>query len=125
MVSVCTVLLKGFERMNKRPNIIFIMTDQQRYDAMGKVNPLVQTPNLDMLANDSVFFTHGYCANPSCVPSRAAIMTGKYPSECQVPAFISKLPDSETTFMSRLQKLGYYTAVVGKQHFAGSAIERG
>ena len=111
--------------MNKRPNIIFIMTDQQRYDAMGKVNPLVQTPNLDMLANDSVFFTHGYCANPSCVPSRAAIMTGKYPSECQVPAFISKLPDSETTFMSRLQKLGYYTAVVGKQHFAGSAIERG
>ena len=52
-------------------------------------------------------------------------MTGKYPSECQVPAFISKLPDSETTFMSRLQKLGYYTAVVGKQHFAGSAIERG
>lgn len=111
--------------MEKRPNIIFIMTDQQRYDAIGKVNPIVHTPNLDRLSEDSIFFTNAYCVNPSCVPSRAAIMTGKYPSECQVPAFISKLPDSETTFMTRLQKLGYYTAVVGKQHFAGSTINKG
>ena len=111
--------------MGNRPNIIFLMTDQQRFDAMGKVNPVVQTPNLDRLAGESVFFTNGYCTNPSCVPSRAAIMTGKYPSECQVPAFISKLPESETTFMTRLQRLGYYTAVVGKQHFAGSTISRG
>lgn len=111
--------------MQKRPNIIFIMTDQQRYDAMGKVNPIVQTPNLDQLAKESVFFTNGYCTNPSCVPSRAAIMTGKYPSECQVPAFISKLPDHEVTFMSRLRELGYYTAVIGKQHFAGSTVEKG
>lgn len=50
--------------MNKRPNIIFIMTDQQRYDAMGKVNPLVQTPNLDMLANDSVFLPMAIVPTP-------------------------------------------------------------
>ena len=82
--------------MKKRPNIIFIMTDQQRYDTMGCVNSKIITPNLDKLAADSVFFEHGYCSNPSCVPSRAAIMTGKYPSQCEVPAYISCLPKIRT-----------------------------
>ena len=111
--------------MKKRPNIIFIMTDQQRYDTMGCVNSKIITPNLDKLAADSVFFEHGYCSNPSCVPSRAAIMTGKYPSQCEVPAYISCLPETEKTFMKRMKENGYYTAVVGKQHFAGSKIDKG
>ena len=111
--------------MKKRPNIIFIMTDQQRYDTMGCVNSKIITPNLDKLAADSVFFEHGYCSNPSCVPSRAAIMTGKYPSQCEVPAYISCLPETEKTFMKRMKENGYYTAVVGKQHFAGSRIDKG
>ena len=111
--------------MKKRPNIIFIMTDQQRYDTMGCVNSKIITPNLDKLAADSVFFEHSYCSNPSCVPSRAAIMTGKYPSQCEVPAYISCLPETEKTFMKRMKENGYYTAVVGKQHFAGSKIDKG
>ena len=111
--------------MKKRPNIIFIMTDQQRYDTMGCVNPKVITPNLDKLIENSVFFENGRCSNPSCVPSRAGIMTGKFPSQCQVPAYISYLPDTEKTFMKRLKENGYYTAVVGKQHFAGSKIDKG
>lgn len=111
--------------MKKRPNIIFLMTDQQRYDALGCVNPKIITPNLDSLIGDSVFFENGYCSNPSCVPSRAAIMTGKYPSQCQVPAYISYLPTEEKTFMKRLQENGYYTAVIGKQHFAQSQIDKG
>ena len=111
--------------MKKRPNIIFIMTDQQRYDTMGCVNPKVITPNLDKLIENSVFFENGRCSNPSCVPSRAGIMTGKFPSQCQVPAYISYLPDTEKTFMKRLKENGYYTAVVGKQHFAESTIDNG
>ena len=111
--------------MKKRPNIIFIMTDQQRYDTMGCVNPKVITPNLDKLIENSVFFENGRCSNPSCVPSRAGIMTGKFPSQCQVPAYISYLPDTEKTFMKRMKENGYYTAVVGKQHFAGSKIDKG
>lgn len=111
--------------MKKRPNIIFIMTDQQRYDTMGCVNPKVITPNLDKLIENSVFFENGRCSNPSCVPSRAGIMTGKFPSQCQVPAYISYLPDTEKTFMKRLKENGYYTAVVGKQHFAESTIDKG
>lgn len=52
-------------------------------------------------------------------------MTGKFPSQCQVPAYISYLPDTEKTFMKRLKENGYYTAVVGKQHFAESTIDKG
>lgn len=109
----------------KRPNILFIMTDQQRFDTFGRNNSVIKTPNLDSLIEDSVFFENARCSNPSCVPSRAGIMTGKMPSECACPAYITDLPQSETTFMSRLQDAGYHTAVIGKQHFANSKIEKG
>ncbi|KAF4323104.1 hypothetical protein G195_003892 [Phytophthora kernoviae 00238/432] len=97
----------------------------QRNDTFSCINPEVHTPHLDALIQDSVFFSNARSANPSCVPSRAAIMTGKFPSECQCPSYITQLPADETTFMTRLQEAGYHTAVVGKQHFAGSQIRRG
>lgn len=111
--------------IKRRPNILFIMTDQQRYDTLSRVNSEIKTPYLDALSRDSVFFKNAYCSNPSCVPSRAAIMTGKFPSECKCPTFITKLPVEEKTFMTRLQEAGYHTAVIGKQHFAGSLIKKG
>ncbi len=110
---------------SNKPNILFLMTDQQRNDTFSCINPEVVTPHMDQLIADSVFFSNARCANPSCVPSRAAIMTGKFPSECECPTFITHLPAHETTFMSRLQEAGYHTAVIGKQHFAGSPIKRG
>ncbi len=111
--------------MKKRPNLLFLMTDEQRYDALGYVNPQVHTPNLDALAKESVCFTRAYTANPSCIPARAAIFTGRYPSQCGVPGYMSCLPKKETTFMKLLREGGYYTAVIGKQHFWKSEIERG
>ncbi|WP_073339457.1 sulfatase-like hydrolase/transferase [Clostridium grantii] len=110
---------------NNRPNIIFLMTDQQRYDTFSCVNDEIKTPFLDELIEDSVHFKNAYCSNPSCVPSRAAIVTGKFPSECKCPNYIDKLPITEKTFMTRLQEAGYHTAVIGKQHFAGSEIKKG
>lgn len=110
----------------KKTNILFIMTDQQRFDTFSMNHPVVKTPNLDRLISDSVFFHNAYCSNPSCVPSRAAIMTGKMPSECLCPAYITQLPIEEVTFMKRLRdEGGYHTAVIGKQHFAGSKIDKG
>ena len=67
--------------MKKRPNILLIMTDEQRFDAVGYRNPEVHTPNLDRLAQESVRFTNAYATNPSCIPARAAIFTGRYPSK--------------------------------------------
>ncbi len=109
----------------KRPNILFLMTDEQRHDTFSFNNSVMKTPNLDVLIKESVFFDNAYCSNPSCVPSRAAIVTGKFPTQCACPTFITKLPKEETTYMAKLQEVGYYTAVVGKQHFAHSEIYRG
>jgi arylsulfatase len=107
------------------PNILFIMTDEQRFDCLGSVNHVVKTPHLDALAREAVTFTRAYTTNPSCVPARAAMITGRYPSKCGVPTYITYLPPSETTFTSLLQKHGYYTAVVGKQHFGDTSIDQG
>lgn len=109
----------------KRPNILFLMTDEHRFDSVGYTNPVVKTPNLDRLARESVVFENAYSTSPSCVPARAAIYTGRYPSQCGAPTYITYLPGSETTFMSRLQKAGYYTAAIGKQHFGETDIRHG
>ncbi|MBT3378182.1 MAG: sulfatase-like hydrolase/transferase [Lentisphaerae bacterium] len=109
----------------RQPNILFLMTDEQRFDALGAVNPAVHTPNLDALAADGVLFTRAYTPNPSCVPARAAILTGKYPHQCACPTYITHLPTHETTFMSRLQEAGYHTAHIGKLHVGPSEIELG
>jgi arylsulfatase len=108
-----------------RPNILFIMTDEQRFDTLGVVNPAVRTPVLDQLAEEGILFTRAYTTNPSCVPARAAINTGRYPSKCGAPTYITHLPSSEVTFTSLLQQQGYHTAVLGKQHFGDSLIDQG
>lgn len=111
--------------MNKKPNIVFFMTDEQRFDAVGYANAQVHTPNLDRLAAQSVRFDNAYTPNPSCIPARASIFTGRYPSQCGAPCYITPLAKGETTFMKLLQQGGYYTAVIGKQHFWTSEVERG
>ena len=113
------------ENRRSRPDILFLMTDEQKLDTFGYNNPVVKTPCLDALIKDSIFFTNAYCSNPSCIPSRAAIATGKYPTVCRCPTYISRLPEEETTFMTGLQEAGYWTASVGKQHFAHSRIAHG
>ena len=109
----------------ERPNILFLMSGEQRFDHLCSVNSVLKTPHLDRLAEDGVLFSRAYTPNPSCVPARAGIFTGKYPHQCSSPTFITYLPAHEKTFMSYLQEAGYYTAVIGKQHFGGSEIEHG
>ena len=66
--------------MNRKPNLLFIFTDQQRADTLGCYgNRLVQTPNLDRLAGESVLFENAYVTQPVCTPARSSIMTGLYP----------------------------------------------
>lgn len=110
---------------SRKPNILFLMTDEQRFDEIGYANSAVKTPNLDALARESVVFTRAYTSNPSCVPARAAIYAGKYPSQCSAPTFVTYLPVTETTFMKYLQDAGCHTAIVGKQHFGKTDIYRG
>lgn len=98
-----------------QPNIIFILTDHFRRDAIGK-----STPNLNKLADRGVLFTNAYSAAPLCQPARACIITGMYPSQhgiCgnQTPPIKNELRDD--TFMRRLQEAGYYTSLIGKHHY--------
>jgi choline-sulfatase len=98
-----------------KPNIILILTDHFRRDALGN-----HTPNLMRLTYDGVRFANAYCASPLCQPSRISITTGMYPSQTgicgnQSDPLQSNLRDD--TFMNHLQKTGYYTAMIGKHHY--------
>ena len=68
-------------KMTTPPNIIFIQTDQHRYDCIaGHGHPLVRTPNLDRLIREGATFSHAFCASPVCRPARASLMTGVWPT---------------------------------------------
>ncbi len=103
------------------PDIIFLMTDQQRGDALGRLNPHIQTPGLDRLAREGVIFRQAACQSPSCVPSRNSLMFGLNPSQLGVRSNGShSIGDSRMPCdprPARLQKAGYQTAGFGKTHW--------
>lgn len=104
----------------KRPNIIFIMDDQHRWDALGKVNPLVITPTLDHLANSGVFYQQAVCQAPMCTPSRNSMMFGLYPNQIGVFRNGEGIPDSilpSKTMAQYFKDAGYETAGFGKTHW--------
>ena len=68
----------------QRPNVVFIFSDQQHYQAMGFVDDFYDTPNLDELAAASVVFEHSFVTTPQCSPSRSSMMTGLYPHKTGV-----------------------------------------
>jgi arylsulfatase A-like enzyme len=101
--------------MTAQPNIILIMTDHFRPDAVGP-----STPNLLRLANNGVRFDNAYAGAPLCQPSRVSIVTGLYPSQNGVCGnMATPITDDlrDDTIMQHLQQAGYYTALVGKHHY--------
>ena len=101
----------------KRPNILLITSDQQHWNTLGITNPEIRTPNLDRLAGEGTVFSRAYCCNPTCTPTRASIITGKYPSQHGAYSLGTKLPESEHTVGEDFQAAGYRAALVGKAHF--------
>ena len=108
----------------KKPNILLIMTDQQRFDSLGCYGAdWVQTPNLDRLAADGMLYENCYVNNPVCTPSRACMFTGKELPGHGVRRLHDVLPDSEELFTRHLQDSGYRTALFGKLHVSGRVKE--
>lgn len=112
---------------DNRPNVLFILSDDQGYADLGCYGATdLKTPHLDALASRGVRFTQFYAAAPVCSPSRAAIMTGKVPQRAGVPGNVSAergkpgLPGEQVTIAEVFQKAGYDTAHVGKWHLGFS-----
>ncbi|MFW9827929.1 MAG: sulfatase [Candidatus Thorarchaeota archaeon] len=103
--------------MSEKKNVLFIITDQQRYDHMGcSGNPLLKTPNLDRLSNEGVHFTEAFCTNPTCMPNRATLLTGLYPNVHGVRSNGMILSNEFPTITQTLSKRGWHTAAFGKLH---------
>ena len=106
--------------LDKRPNILFITTDQQRGDALGVMGRKVRTPHLDLLASEGVLFTSCICPNLVCQPTRASILTGLLPRTHGVCDNGIDLPEEPARrgFAAEMARAGYDTALIGKAHFA-------
>jgi arylsulfatase A-like enzyme len=111
--------------MTDRPNILVIMTDQQRSDSLGCYGAdWLQTPNLDALAAGGTRFATCTINNSICTPSRASIFTGKELPGHGVYRLHDRLPDTETLFPDRLRTdADYRTALFGKLHVSGRVVE--
>ncbi|MGZ9586797.1 arylsulfatase [Paenibacillus marinisediminis] len=106
------------EKSHKKPNILLITVDQMRYDCLSVAgHPIVETPNLDELALRGVRFDQAYSATPSCVPARAALLTGQSQRKTGRVGYQDRVPwNYETTLPGELAKAGYHTQCVGKMH---------
>ena len=111
----------------RRPNLLFILTDDHRWDALGSAgNPIVQTPNLDRIAREGVSFTRNFVVTSICCTSRANIFTGMYGSRNGVETF--SVPFDEETwnecYPALLRKAGYRTGFVGKWGIGGDLRDK-
>ncbi len=109
------------ENQKAPPNIIFIMSDDHAYQAISAYSDhLMQTPNIDRIANEGMLFSNACVTNSICAPSRATILTGKH---CHIHGKIdNRFPfdTTQVTFPQLFQKAGYQTAMFGKLHFGNN-----
>ena len=103
--------------METTPNILFLMTDQQRWDAMGCSGNWVQTPNLDRIASEGIRFTNCVTTSPVCIPTRLSLATGLYPHNTHVWNNMNhQMPAETPTWMQAVRDAGYRTSLFGKTH---------
>ncbi len=102
-----------------KPNIIWICTDQQRFDTIHSLgNSHINTPNLDRLASSGVVFANTFCQATVCTPSRASFLTSRYPRTTRCRQNGQKIPDDEVLVTKILADNGYDCALAGKLHIA-------
>ena len=142
VVTLFSLNLCGKEsRATERPNIVFILADDLGWKDLGCYgSTFYKTPNLDRLAKQGVRFTDAYATCPVCSPTRASILTGKYPARLHLtdwlpgrpdrpdqklsrPAFLKHLPLEEQTLAEALREDGYISASIGKWHLGAAGFE--
>jgi arylsulfatase A-like enzyme len=124
-LSVFTRTPSAAER--KPPNIILILTDDQRWDTLGCMgNRIIQTPNLDHIAQTGMICANNFCTTSICMTSRASILTGQYSRTHQINRFDQPLSAEQfaCTYPAVLRRSGYYTGFIGKWGLGGEIPEK-
>ncbi|MDI6829585.1 MAG: sulfatase-like hydrolase/transferase, partial [Armatimonadota bacterium] len=113
-VLSCRDMLAG----NNKPNILFLMTDQHRWDCLGCMgNKVIKTPNLDRIASEGALFLNAYSSTPTCTPARAALLTGLSPWHHGMIGFGQVAERYPFEMPRALNDAGYYTFAIGKLHY--------
>ncbi len=108
---------QGFAQPVERPNIVLIIADDLAWDDTGAFgNKKIRTPNIDRLAREGLRFTRAFVTISSCSPSRASLITGRYPHNTDAEQLHWPLPAEQVTFVEKLKAAGYWTAASGKWH---------
>ncbi len=112
--------------MSSRPNILWLCTDQQRFDTIGALgNPRINTPNLDRLASEGVSFTNAFCQSPVCSPSRASFLTGRYPRTTRCRQNGQQIPADELLLPKIFRdSAGYTCGLAGKLHLGSCSDDK-
>lgn len=129
LLAICAATILSAAEKTARPNIVFILADDLGWGDLGCYgHPQVRTPNLDRLAREGTRFTQFYVAAPVCSPSRAALLTGEFPSRDGIHGHFGSLAENAArgmpqfldparpTVVSDLKRAGYATAHIGKWH---------
>lgn len=116
----CSMSMSAGWSAADRPNVIFILIDDQRADFLSFLDhPWIETPNIDRLAENAVYFDKAYVTTSLCSPSRASVLTGVYAHTHRVIDNDTPLPAGLVTFPQLLQGAGYHTGLIGKWHMGG------
>ncbi|MCI0392294.1 MAG: sulfatase [Acidobacteria bacterium] len=112
------------QAQSQRPNVLLVLSDDHSAAHVGAYgNPDIKTPNLDKFASQGMRFERAYVAAPQCVPSRAALMTGRSPVALQMTRFSAPLPIEHKTWLELLRAAGWFAGVAGRTyHMDGSAL---
>ena len=107
---------------DSRPNLVLIIADDMNWNDCGAYgHPAIRTPNINRMAQEGLRFEHAYLTASSCSPSRASLITGRYPHNTGAEQLHWPLPPDSVTLPAELKKAGYYTAAAGKWHL-GDAV---
>lgn len=117
LIGACSTKRAASDQTNKKPNIIFLLTDDHRWDALGAMgNKIIQTPNLDRLAHNGILFRNAYVTTAICCVSRASILTGQYESRHHINDFVTSMSSEaiHNTYPMLLKESGYHIGFIGK-----------
>ena len=109
----------------EKPNILWLCTDQQRYDTIASLgNHLINTPAIDSLVKDGTAFKKAYVQSPICAPSRASFLTGRYPRTTRCRQNGQTIPPGEILVSKMFRDAGYTCGLAGKLHLASCSDGR-